>query len=210
MPPGPLAKDFLRDLIGRTKHVLDSGPALAHRVSAVRFVLPERSLPMAIPRPALLVLFAATIAVPAAAQQPGRPLAALSFMAGCWRADAGVDKSIEEQWTAADSDVMLATTRYLDDNTGRTRSWEFSRIVADAAGITLLPAPAGIQRGRFRLAPSRAGEAIFRDPSHDSPKRIIYRRVDARRMVVHLDDGEGDREAHEFQLERVPCPAPTQ
>ena len=49
-------------------------------------------------------------------------------MAGCWRGDGGVDRSIEEHWTAADSDVMLATTRYLDDNDGHTRGWEFSRI----------------------------------------------------------------------------------
>ena len=34
--------------------------------------------------------------------------------------------TIEEQWTAANSNVMLATTRYLDDNDGRTRGWEFS------------------------------------------------------------------------------------
>ncbi|HYR10828.1 MAG TPA: DUF6265 family protein, partial [Longimicrobium sp.] len=137
-----------------------------------------------------------------------RPLARLAFMAGCWRGDAGVDKSIEEQWTAADSDVMLATTRYLDDNTGRTREWEFSRIVADASGITLIPSPAGTLRGRFRMAPSPAGEARFEDPAHDFPRRIIYRRVDARTLVAQLDAGEGSHEAIEFRLQSVPCPAP--
>ena len=157
---------------------------------------------------AVLVLTATS----AAAQdtQPQRPLAALAFMAGCWRGDAGVDKTIEEQWTAADSDVMLATTRYLDDNTARTRNWEFSRIVAGAAGIVLFPAPLGQQRGRFRLTSSTAGIARFEDPSHDHPKRIIYRRVDARRMIVQLDNGEGDREAIEFRLERVACPGTAQ
>src|SRR5688500_7273301 len=93
--------------------------------------------------PVLLALFAA--AAPASAQQTPRPLAALAFMAGCWRGDAGTDRTIEEHWTAADSDVMLATTRYLDDNTGRTRGWEYSRIVVDSAGIALLPAPRGNQ-----------------------------------------------------------------
>ena len=164
---------------------------------------------MPIPRPALLLALAMVLAaVPAAAQQPRRPLAALAFMAGCWRGDAGVDRSIEEQWTAADSDVMLATTRYLDDNTGGTRGWEFSRVVADSAGIVLLPAPMGTQQGRFRLTSSRAGEARFEDPSHDFPRRIIYRRVDARTLVVQLDRGERDREAQELRMARVPCPAP--
>lgn len=151
-------------------------------------------------------------AVPVAAQesQPRPPLAALGFMAGCWRGDAGVDKSIEEQWTAADSDVMLATTRYQDDNEPRTRSWEFSRIVADSGRITLFPAPRGVQQGRFRLTSSSAGVATFEDPAHDDPKRIIYRRVDARRMTVQIDNGEGDREGIEFRLNRVACPGTTQ
>jgi Domain of unknown function (DUF6265) len=158
------------------------------------------------------VLAIISFAVPAAAQQaqPRRPLAALAFMAGCWRGDAGVDKTIEEQWTAADSDVMLATTRYLDDNTARTRGWEFSRIVADAAGITLFPAPMGEQRGRFRLRSSSAREARFEDPAHDNPKRIIYRHVNARRMDVQLDAGEGDREMRVLELERVACPGTSQ
>ncbi len=162
---------------------------------------------MPIPRPAILLAFAASLAaVPCAAQD--RPLAALAFMAGCWRGDAGVDRSIEESWTAADSDVMLATTRYLDDNSALTQGWEFSRIVADSAGIVLYPAPMGNAQGRFRLVPSRPGEASFQDPAHDFPKRIIYRRVDAGTLHVRLDGGEGDREGIELRLERVPCPAP--
>ena len=142
---------------------------------------------------ALLAVFA--VAAPAVAQAPPRPLAALAFMSGCWRGDAGTDKTIEENWTAADSDVMLATTRYLDDNTGRTRAWELSRIVADSAGIVLFPAPNGNQQGRFRLMTTSAGEARFEDPTHDFPKRIIYRRIDARTLAVRVDRDERDREA---------------
>jgi len=145
-------------------------------------------------------------AVPAAAQERPRPLAALAFMAGCWRGDAGVDKTIEEHWTAADSDVMLATTRFLDDNTGRTRSWEFSRIVTESAGIVLYPAPNGNQQGRFRLTASGPGSARFEDPAHDFPKRITYRRVDARRLVARIDNSDRDERAQEFRLERVACP----
>lgn len=144
-------------------------------------------------------------AVPGAAQEARRPLAALGFMAGCWRGDAGTDKTIEEQWTAADSDVMLSITRYLDDNTGRTRMWETSRVVADSAGVAMLPAPRGVQEGRFRLTSHTAGEARFEDPMHDFPKRIIYRRVDATHLAIRIDGGAGDREGQEWRLERVAC-----
>ena len=168
-------------------------------------------MPLVRPRAPVLVLLAVfAAAAPAVAQAPPRPLAALSFISGCWRGDAGTDKTIEEHWTAADSDVMLATTRYLDDNDGHTRAWEFSRIVADSAGIVLFPAPNGNQQGRFRLMTNGTDEARFEDPSHDFPKRIIYRRVDARRLLVRVDAGEGDREAQEFRLEAVACPAPRQ
>lgn len=157
---------------------------------------------------AALALASSPSAARAQAAQRAHPLAALAFMAGCWRGDAGTDKTIEENWTAADSDVMLGTTRYLDDNTGRTRGWEFSRIVADSAGITLFPAPANQPGGRFRMAASAAGEARFEDPAHDFPKRILYRRVDARHMVIRIDAGENDREAREWRMENVPCPTP--
>jgi hypothetical protein len=156
---------------------------------------------------ACLTLVAAAMPATMPAPEPERPLARLAFMAGCWRGDAGVDKSIEEQWTAADSDVMLATTRYLDDNTGRTRAWEFSRIVADSAGITLFPSPLGTQQGRFRMTSSPDGEARFEDPAHDFPKRIIYRMPDRRTLVAHLDGGEGSHQAIEIRMQRVPCPS---
>jgi len=158
---------------------------------------------------AVLALASSPSIVLAQAPRQAHPLAALAFMAGCWRGDAGVDKTIEEHWTAADSDVMLATTRYLDDNTGHSGGWEFSRIVADSAGITLLPTPENQPQGRFRMATSTtAGEARFEDPTHDFPKRIIYRRVDARHMLIRIDGGENDREAREWRMENVPCPTP--
>jgi hypothetical protein len=162
---------------------------------------------MTIPRTSVLLAVSASLAAaPCAAQD--RPLAALAFMAGCWRGDAGVDRSIEENWTAADSDVMLATTRYLDDNSGLTQGWEFSRIEADSMGIVLYPAPMGNVQGSFRLVPSRPREASFQDPAHDFPRRIIYRRVDAGTLHVRLDGGEGSEEGVELRLERVPCAAP--
>lgn len=157
-----------------------------------------------VPAAALLIA-----ALPAAAQTPPRPLAALAFMSGCWRGDAGTDKTIEEHWTAADSDVMLSTTRYLDDNTGRTRAWEFARIAVDSGAVVLFPAPRGSQQGRFRMAAGTGPrEARFEDPTHDFPRRILYRRVDARTLAVRIDRDADDREAQEWRLVSVACPAP--
>jgi hypothetical protein len=172
---------------------------------------------MTIPRPTHRIIFgialvglalAAAALSAARAQDAEQPLARLAFMAGCWRGDGGVDKVIEEQWTAADSDVMLAMTRYVDENDGHTLGWEFSRVVADSSGITLYPAPLGRQQGTFRMTRSTADEVRFEDPAHDFPKRIIYRRGDDRTLIVWLDGGEGAHEARELRLDRVPCPTP--
>lgn len=159
---------------------------------------------------ALLALAAIGAPQAAHAQREERPLAELAFMAGCWRGDVGVDRTVEEHWTAADSDVMLATTRFLDGNTGRTRAWEFSRVVADSAGIILLPAPNGEVAGEFRVTRATGGEAWFENPAHDFPKRIVYRRVEEGWLLVRLDGGHGGggvEEEVEFRLQRVPCPA---
>lgn len=158
-----------------------------------------------------LALLAFAAATPGAAevQRQERPLEALSFMAGCWRGDGGVDRSIEEQWTAANSTVMLAMTRYVDDNDGRTRGWEFSRITADSAGIVLVPMPMGRAQGQFRLTTSVTGSATFEDPAHDFPKRITYRR-EGRTLVAHLDGGAGSQHDMMFEMASVPCPAPAE
>lgn len=170
-------------------------------------------MPRSLPRRTAIALAILALAAPAAraagqGTQPTHPLAALSFMAGCWRGDAGTDKTIEEQWTAADSDVMLGMTRWLDDHSGQTRGWEFSRVAVDSAAVVLFPAPRGEQQGRFRLTQGAAGAATFEDPAHDVPKRILYRRIDPRHLAIRIDNGASDREAREWRLESVACAAP--
>lgn len=116
------------------------------------------------------------------------PLAALAFMSGCWRGVGGDSVMIEETWTAADADVMLATTRYLRG--GRVEGWEFSRIQADSTGeIHLAPYPDGVPAAPFRLEMTTEGTAVFSNPENDFPQNIIYRGDGETILVVRLDGG---------------------
>jgi hypothetical protein len=117
------------------------------------------------------------------------PLAALAFMTGCWRA-VGDSTTIEETWTAADADVMLATTRYLRGD--RVTGWEFSRIHADSAGeILLTPYPDGTPSEPFRLDMTTEGTAVFSNPENDFPQTIIYRGDGETILAVRLEGGVG-------------------
>ncbi|HEX6037285.1 DUF6265 family protein [Longimicrobium sp.] len=116
------------------------------------------------------------------------PLSALAFMSGCWRGTGADSTTIEETWTAADADAMLATTRYLRD--GRVRGWEFSRIHADSAGqIVLTPYPDGAPAAPFRLEMTTEGTAVFSNPENDFPQNIIYRGDGETILAVRLDGG---------------------
>ena len=155
----------------------------------------------------LAALAAALVCAPrAAAQQaPENPLAALSFMAGCWRGEMGPGAALEESWTAANTNVMLATSRYLRN--GRTTGFEFSRIHADSGTVTLRPYPGGEASDSFPMARSGPGLAVFENLAHDFPKRIIYRRVDPRTLAIRIE-GDQDAQAQEWTMARVPCGEP--
>jgi hypothetical protein len=139
-----------------------------------------------------LVLAPAVLgAAPIPRQEPA-PLEALGFMAGCWRGAVGEDEDIEETWTGARGDVMLATTRYLrgDSVTG----WEFSRIQADSSGIHLTPYPDGVARDPFRLDSLSPGVAVFVNARNDFPRSIRYRGDGETELWVRLEGGGREME----------------
>jgi hypothetical protein len=140
----------------------------------------------------LVPVLLGTVPMRAGAQEPEGPLAALAFMTGCWRGMGPDSVAIEETWTAADANVMLATTRYLRD--GRVEGWEFSRIHADSAGIHLTPYPDGEARPAFDLRPAVEGMAIFTNEANEFPQNIIYRGDGETGLLVRLDGGGPPRE----------------
>ena len=64
--------------------------------------------------------------------------------------------------------------------------------------------PGGAPAIAFRAAVATADRVDFSNPAHDFPKRISYRRVDARTLLARIDDGT-DGGAHMEWTWRLDC-----
>jgi len=121
---------------------------------------------------AAAVLLTAGLALAASAgPQVARDVSALAWMAGHWRGvDGGME--MEELWTAPAGGTLLGVHR--DVKGGRTVSWEYLRIEQTPDGIVYQASPMGRAPTPFRLVESGERRAVFANPQHDFPKRILY------------------------------------
>lgn len=69
---------------------------------------------------------------------------------------------------------MLAVNRTFKD--GRVIHFEFLRIESDRGQLALVAQPRGGPPTRFALTRLDGRSAVFENPSHDFPKRIVYAR----------------------------------
>jgi hypothetical protein len=95
----------------------------------------------------------------------------LAWMAGSWQGTAG-GVEMEEHWLAPKGGAMLGMHR--DVTGGRMVSFEFLRIEKDAEGLVYLASPQGRPVTPFRLIESKKGRAVFSNPQHDFPQRVLY------------------------------------
>jgi hypothetical protein len=116
-----------------------------------------------------IALLALAFSGSAAAATPD--LKSLAWMAGTWTGVAdGVE--MEEVWTAPKAQSMLGLHR--DAAEGRTVSFEFLRIEATADAITYWASPKGRPATPFKLVDGGQKRAVFENPEHDFPRRILY------------------------------------
>ena len=89
---------------------------------------------------------------------------------------------------------------------GRTREFEFMRIMQDANGdIFFVANPSGQRDARFKLTTSTKTEARFENPNHDFPQRIIYRREGDTLLGRIEGTSKGTEKSADFPLKRVSC-----
>jgi hypothetical protein len=93
----------------------------------------------------------------------------LSFMAGCW-----TGPNMEEHWMKPEGGTMLGMSRTLKG--GKTVFTEF-HLIAEDNGTPVLNVQLRLatKTTPFRLTESGGKQAVFSNPEHDFPQRIIYR-----------------------------------
>lgn len=129
----------------------------------------------------LILLAAAFAAQPAEAARPD-----LDWLAGYWLSCAG-GQDTAETWSERRGGVMLGSAITTGDD---AFSWEQMRIEADPDGLAFVAQPRGQAGASFRLVSWGEREAVFENPAHDFPQRVIYRR-DRDRLTGRIEGADG-------------------
>lgn len=108
------------------------------------------------------------------AAAPAADVESLAWMSGAWISETD-EGWVEELWTEPRGGMILGTNRSGEGATAT--GFEFLRIETDADGtISYKASPGGQAPIAFRLVSSGPNEAVFENPAHDYPTRIVYRR----------------------------------
>ena len=113
---------------------------------------------------------------PDAAPAPVAPRAApaladVAWLAGAWRGESKGTRQ-EEVWLPPDGGLMLGLHR--DVGASGRASFEYLRIEQHADGVVYQASPGGAPPTPFRLVEAGPARAVFTNPEHDFPKRILY------------------------------------
>ncbi|MDQ0464796.1 hypothetical protein QO010_002580 [Caulobacter ginsengisoli] len=106
---------------------------------------------------------------------PAQAIDSLAFMAGDWAQQDG-DVQTRETWLPAKGGVMAGVTQTY--RPGKPTEVEFARITARPEGLVFTALPAGQPPTDFRQIPDAKGRAVFENPAHDFPQRVIYWRCE--------------------------------
>ena len=148
-------------------------------------------------RCALILLLAITTQVSAQTLT----LTDISWIAGAWQSEPGGRRQSEEHWTTVAGASMLGMSRTVAGD--KTVEFEYLRIEQRADGIYYVAHPKARCPGTdFKLTRASATEAVFENPQHDFPKRIIYRKSGDDALTATIDAGEGTK-AMSYSYRRV-------
>lgn len=95
----------------------------------------------------------------------------LAWLAGPWVGSKGT-RSIEERWSPPLAGSILGVSRTV--SRGKMVAFEYLRIVERDGGLIYIAQPGGRSPTEFVLTQLNKTRAVFENPRHDSPQRIVY------------------------------------
>lgn len=134
------------------------------------------------------------------------PVGQVAWLQGCWRA-TGAEAGSVEQWTAPAGGTMLGLSRTVKG--GKTVAHEFLQIRETAPGkLAYIAMPSGQATTSFALVQASANHAVFEDPAHDFPQRVIYRRDGDAVLNARIEGTlNGKAKGIDFPMQRTSCDA---
>jgi hypothetical protein len=144
------------------------------------------------------------VAALAPAQPPSPPsVQDFSWLSGCWTA-VGAEAGSGETWLAPAGGTLLGISRTVKG--GKTVAHEFMQIREIEPGrIAFIALPSGQSEATFPLVSLTGQEAVFENPQHDFPQRVIYRRD--KDLLTGRIEGlrNGQVRGIDFPLKRAEC-----
>ena len=131
----------------------------------------------------------------------------LSWLAGYWLScDAG--REVSETWSDPRGGVLSNMTATVEAGRGAI---EFGRIAPQGNGLAFFAQPDGQPPAIFPLTDAEDGRAVFANPGHDFPQRILYRR-EGDSLIARIEgEAGGATQAVEWRYRAAPlnarCPA---
>ncbi len=97
----------------------------------------------------------------------------MGWLAGAWVGTRSTGSTNEERWSPPRGGAMLAVSRSVNTS-GKMFAFEYLRIVERDGGLVYIAQPGGAKGTEFVLTELTATRAVFENPRHDYPNRIVY------------------------------------
>lgn len=140
------------------------------------------------------------IALPAPAKAA---MGDMAWLAGAWVGTKGAEgkTSIEERWSPPLGGAMLGVSRTVSSR-GTMTAFEFLRIVEIDGGLVYKAQPGGAPPTEFVLTELSTTRAVFENPRHDFPQRIVYEHSAEGGLTASIGFAKGGRpQRFEFKRE---------
>jgi hypothetical protein len=151
----------------------------------------------------LMMILAAAIA--GFAQSKAYSLEKFGFMAGCWESAGGKDRTMSEQWMKPAGGMMMGMGRTTSG--GKAVDYEFMRIEQRGEDVFFIAQPkANATETPFKLIRLDENSAVFENPGHDFPQRVMYRLTKEGSLAARIEGTvQGKAKGIDFPMVRVAC-----
>jgi hypothetical protein len=137
------------------------------------------------------------------AQSPKPTLNDLSWLAGCWEANLK-GREVTEQWMKPGGGIMLGMARTVSK--GKAAEFEFTQIREQDDAIYYVAKPSGQAEASFKLIKLQNKEAVFENPQHDFPQRVIYRLQSDGSLFARVEAAvKGQLRGIDYPYKRAKC-----
>jgi hypothetical protein len=125
----------------------------------------------------------------------------MAWLAGAWVGETA-KSSTEERWGPPLGGAMLGTSRTVSKSKGVMVAFEYLRVVERDGGLVYVAQPGGGTATEFVLTELSGTRAVFDNPRHDSPQRIVYELSEDGRLTASVGFMKGGKpKAFAFERE---------